>query len=91
MDDGVPTDHLSHTRNDLTNHGLSRRRTVCMKVTVFAFLLFRFRAGVNSSVLVVFLENLVSVVVPLVRDVAFETSASAGLVLACVLFGLSMF
>ena len=59
-------------------------------LNTFSFLLFRFRPGAHSYVLVLLLRNFALAVVPVIPDVAFQLFSSAAVVMACVLFCLSM-
>ena len=59
-------------------------------LNTFAFLLFRFRPEAHSYVLVLLLRNFALAVIPAITDLATELFASAAVVMACVLLGVSM-
>ena len=59
-------------------------------LNTFAFLLFRFGPGAHSFVLVLLLRNFALAVIPAITDLATELFASAAVVMACVLLGVSM-
>ena len=61
-----------------------------MFLNTFASLLFRFHSGAHSYLLVLLLRNLALAVVPVIPDVASAKYASAAVVFASVLLGLSM-
>ena len=59
-------------------------------LNTFAFLLFRFRPGAHRYVLVLILRNFALAVTPAITGLASELFASAAVVMACVLLGVSM-
>ena len=61
-----------------------------MFLNTVASLLFRFHSGAHSYLLVLLLRNLALAVVPVIPDVASAEYASAAVVFASVLLGLSM-
>ena len=58
-------------------------------LNAFAFLLFRFRPGAHNHALVLLLRNFALAVIPVIADLAIKLCASAVVVIACVLLGVS--